>query len=467
VYQGRLYLGYGSIEENLGPTEVGYYDPVLHEFVSEFLLGTELIERFKVIGNEFYVPASDPAHFFNQADYAVRTRDGLWKRNDRQGTLHNHDLIAFNGRIVSAGSGGIVVDGGRQGTILTMSSADQGVSWQPLHISPDFDPSAGRFRAIIPFQGKAFTPGTVHDPNGCNFDCPVAVTGLDVRVGAYTTFANMLCYIELGRSGGEPTLRTFDGSSASFVRNAIDFIADRDHVRILTSDGRLERSRDLNTWNEFPFENLPASACSLVSLDNRLYVGTTDGELWVGGMPISIEAPRTRRTHNAAYGQALAVGTSVIASGVPAAGEAPWNHGEVRLNDGQVLTAPEPSSLGYFGAYLAMEERWMAVAESKRDQEWVHLFYQESPENDWEWMQSLSGAPITSIALKDDMLAVGRLAESRNPAADLFNLYQLQDGVWVTLLTVDIRDIRGEIDDIPDAIIKFYLARLEGSGTAM
>jgi hypothetical protein len=97
----------------------------------------------------------------------------------------------------------------------------------------------------------------------------------------------------------------------------------------------------------------------------------------------------------------------------------------------------------------------------------VHLFYQESPENDWEWMQSLSGAPITSIALKDDMLAVGRLAESRNPAADLFNLYQLQDGVWVTLLTVDIRDIRGEIDDIPDAIIKFYLARLEGSGTAM
>ena len=123
VHRGRVYFGYGDTNLNVGPFEVGYYDPSRHEFVTEFLLGSEIIGRFKVFDGNLYALSNNPAHFFNQADYAVCGEDGIWRRNDRIGMLHTTDMAWFNGRLIVSGSAGLALDT-KQRLILSQSSSD-------------------------------------------------------------------------------------------------------------------------------------------------------------------------------------------------------------------------------------------------------------------------------------------------------------------------------------------------------
>jgi hypothetical protein len=59
-WNGRLYFGYGDLNWDTGPIMISSYDPEAKTWKDHLSFETERIERFRVIGDHLWAPASDP-----------------------------------------------------------------------------------------------------------------------------------------------------------------------------------------------------------------------------------------------------------------------------------------------------------------------------------------------------------------------------------------------------------------------
>lgn len=467
VYQGRLYLSYGNAGTNDGPVEIGCYDPASHTFITESLLGSEAIGRIKVIGDELYVPSVDPAHFYNQSDFAVRSRERNWKHHRQIGMLHAYDISVLSDTLILSGSSRDIRSGTGANT-LSWLSMDEGLTWQPL-LRTTLDPRAhGRSRYAIPFQDRIHFSGKIYNGEACE---PFDGDALAIAIDAYTDFRNAILYTHgtPGEFGSSSTsmLELFDGNVSMPVNEVIDFTVHQDEVWILKPGPLLESSKNLSewrAWNPSTTSTLPGDAHRLAFVEDNLYVGTRAGTLWRGIQASTAEnlpAPdlTIKRDDGSGTGLAVLPGTTVI--GVPASGTSPWNEGHVRLEDhatgaNRILKAPDPSALAYFGAHVAGTGDWIAVSEPKRREAKVHFYQYDDIEQSWQWRQTLSFEqkrsgqsqlrPLHSLAMTEGLLVIGWEGEVSHAGDPAFSLYQHEGDQWQVLLEVPLDSFVQDLD---------------------
>lgn len=162
VYNGLVYTSGGEWNANLGPCPIWAVDPVSGAFVDEYDAASDRLDWFvEDSAGRLYTPYTDihegcPEH----AGFARRGLDGKWQpmpvwpditgqfvneeANDRiEGyAVHTFDLVAWKGRIFTAGTG---IAWGWEGSDAVMSNASLCVS------NCNY-----RFKSFIPFEDDLF-----------------------------------------------------------------------------------------------------------------------------------------------------------------------------------------------------------------------------------------------------------------------------------------------------------------------
>lgn len=477
LFQHRVYFSYGNAGTNDGPVEIGCYDPATHAFVSETLLGSEAIGRMKDIGGQLYVPSVDPAHFYNQTDFAVRSSAGVWKHHRQIGMLHAYDISALSDtdKLILTGSSRDIRDGSGANT-LVWTSADSGVTWQPLLRNPG-DPSAsGRSRYAIPYGGRVHFSGKFYD----GVDCHPFPGALAIAIDAYMTFQDDVLYTPgtPGESGTSSSIMLilFDGEESRPLTEVLDFFVVGDRVWTLEPGPALRVTENLTDWQPVETQGLPANAVRLAVEEDRIYVTTGEGRLWMGMTTIPDEdlpEPAIHRTGGDA-GTSLAMLADFTVMGVPASGAEPWNHGHVEIADADmkatfILQAPDPSSLAYFGAQVAGADDWIAVSEAKRRDAKVHLYQQDEADSSWHWRQTLEHhqdrqasterRPVHSLAMAGTFLVIGWEGAIEHTEDPAFSVYERQGDAWQAIMEEPLALFNEDLDS--EAYVRCSVALTE------
>ncbi len=110
VYDGRLYVGYGDADKNLGDV----FDVAMRAFTSpkatttqdEFTSTEEQIERYRRLGDELWVAGVDAMQDGWLGNvFQLKPKASWVKRRTVQGGVHVHDVTRYDGALWAVGSG--------------------------------------------------------------------------------------------------------------------------------------------------------------------------------------------------------------------------------------------------------------------------------------------------------------------------------------------------------------------------
>jgi hypothetical protein len=293
-WKGRLYVGYGDYDANTGPIVISSIDPatcaapagaggpaICAPAVEELTFATEAVALYRPINDALYAPAIDP----RGADLVAYARGAPWAPGGAFLATHAFDMASRDGQdLWVVGSAGM--------DAVAWRSGDGGATWQEggressgrglfsryyfaaslndklyLQISPA---EIGQSRV---FDGATWAPG----PNLL----PLGGQGWNPR-----RFGQQLIYATwqpIGALGS--ALMSFDGTTprSALPGEVLDFAVTGDAVYVLGSDRRIQRSRDLRHW--WVLALAPAGARSLAVAGGQLFVGGTEGRIFVLQIP--------------------------------------------------------------------------------------------------------------------------------------------------------------------------------------
>ncbi len=176
VFDGRLYLGGGNSDNdtvggNAGPVEAYYYDPVGDQFVQDYVIDEEQLDRFVVAGERMLVPGHDPHNNFAPSGRIyVRELGGEWHVWDTLPPVpHVYDVHYFDGAYYAAlgldstGTGGLIA-----------RSTDDGATWQihylPAALIGDRTAYVSRAWSLFDFNGTLYVSTTSIPQPSTSFD---------------------------------------------------------------------------------------------------------------------------------------------------------------------------------------------------------------------------------------------------------------------------------------------------------
>ncbi|MES2631044.1 MAG: Ig-like domain-containing protein [Patescibacteria group bacterium] len=297
-WNGKIYSGYGDWERNTGPMAVSPFDPATGKIAAtpEFTAETEAVEIFKVINNKLYALHVDPRGGWG-ATYSVAdasTGTTVWK-NVTGKIPYTHTFGITQGLTANE----IFISGqsdegsGSNEVAKVYRSTDNGETWsQSLSI-----PSRGGFNRMM-FIGKV--NGKIYAQNMSMAD----FNGADPQSKAWvfngsswssTTPIQALMAYDGNEFGGKLVLRSnpsggsllsFDGRNTTTIRSSIiDYTIGADgYIYSLSWEGfnsskkLVVRSKDMTTWENVTYA--PQDASTITYLNNSLYVGTFESELY-------------------------------------------------------------------------------------------------------------------------------------------------------------------------------------------
>ena len=103
VYNGRIYLGHGDLNRNAGPIPVIYFDPIANEFITQFTVDEEQIEKYKVINGKLYIPGTDATESWTFGNFYAMDDDDLWtKLRTIPKANHVFDMAYYNGNLYAS-----------------------------------------------------------------------------------------------------------------------------------------------------------------------------------------------------------------------------------------------------------------------------------------------------------------------------------------------------------------------------
>lgn len=107
LYQGRIYLGSGNMDNsppapNTGATDIWAYDPSIKNFVKEGQVDEESIERFRVIDGELFIPGSDAMESWDFGNLYRKTPTHWKKYRNISNAIHVNDIINYQGQWFSS-----------------------------------------------------------------------------------------------------------------------------------------------------------------------------------------------------------------------------------------------------------------------------------------------------------------------------------------------------------------------------
>lgn len=297
AWNDKIYSGYGDYDRNTGPVSITPFDPITNSFAStpEHVADTESIEVWQTIGDKLHALHVDPKSHYGAA-YSVADKSSgsvVWKNMAKPVLTHVYAITtgANDSEIFVSGS----LDGGSASIELgkIYRSTDGGATWtESLNI-----PSRGGFNRVTllakigdkvyaqnssstDFAGSnTETKGWVLGNNGWKSAKPIAQsfypykgTEFNGRIIAQSTLY-----------GG--SLVAYDGRNTTLARASIrDFKVHSDgYVYALSTSNQnndlsVMRSNDLTNWELIT--PTPNNATSLAVLNNTIYIGTSDSELY-------------------------------------------------------------------------------------------------------------------------------------------------------------------------------------------
>lgn len=296
-WHGRLYFGYGDLENNTGPIVVSSYDPVSRTWIDHFTFQTERIERFRPIGDRLFAPAADPKCLdlpdcvAPQPDYAVGTASHAWGAGgiDLGTSLHLMDATErVPGDVYLTGSDFVDVP-----RFLTSAAVWRSVDGGPFtKIFPKIDPVPSNpqdQQLDSGFLNTASLGGKVYVGLGWEFDGQTWLHSA-VELGEFmhpTTFANRIVSSTLGE------LWAFDGKrmtnlgvrlwdtpalyQVTLTPLAI-FQETEGHLVAVNAEGSVITTTDLVTWS--CIGKAPPDVRSIGSLGGTMYFGGPAGRVY-------------------------------------------------------------------------------------------------------------------------------------------------------------------------------------------
>jgi hypothetical protein len=328
VWRGRVYLGYGDWDNNLGPVVIWYYTPTARVFISETVyvsetrpaapVDEEAIDRYVVMDGDLYIPGTDPIST-NSWDW------GNFYRNDGMGWvkyrkipygIHTFDMASYGGKLFAA-IGPDTAPG-------LLRSSNGGLVWTSAISEVDPDDYFNRFYELYELDGSLFAvkspTATYTRPSVYHYQPPRFVTttidlvpdqsgGLTfVRDGVFV-FSGTLLYVPWSRdtitSPVGPISALYqarpwqDGQRVAFFDGKYprDVVITEERVYVLDAGGprcivgegpadpagytaTIYASSDLQEWQPMASAHFTDTPNALEVLDGMAYVGTYNGDVY-------------------------------------------------------------------------------------------------------------------------------------------------------------------------------------------
>jgi hypothetical protein len=170
VFDGRLYLGYGDANLNLGrttPIELRHWlvpDP--DAVLSEFTVDEEQVSRFRVDGDLLVVPGIDATEDDFMGNAYTLEAGGSWvKSRTLEFGWHVHDAVRLGGTIWACGSGGTADDYTNSTVNAFLWRSDDGGETFAIHIQrPHPDPPGDqRLVHLVSVEDQLYACGYYSD----------------------------------------------------------------------------------------------------------------------------------------------------------------------------------------------------------------------------------------------------------------------------------------------------------------
>lgn len=304
--EGQLYMGYGDYSLNTGPIAIRSYDIATGTFSpSRWLARTEAISQWRSINGQVFGVMTDANFEPSQGGYFSGTAQGEWSETLVGPSIHSYDIASYNDSLYLAGAG----SENASGYAAIHRSDDDGASWNiDLEVFPVG--GYGRFYGIYPLRNRLYAFATEIVGTTLTFAVYVSDGGAWSKVSSpgndTTPDAPMLDLVSLegaiiGRSNHAGMslgkMHQFDGNtwvSLTIPDRKTDkpTVLTYDHAVAdgslygLTSDFRIVKTRDLETWREVVAE-VTSNARSLAVVDDcEIYVGGMDGGLYRYGKSV-------------------------------------------------------------------------------------------------------------------------------------------------------------------------------------
>ncbi len=103
LYEGEIYIGFGSTIQNTGPTPLWVFNPIINKFDSLGIISTEAIERLSIWNDTLFIPNSDP----NSGDllkFSYVTPNGFQHISLNHPMAHVRAIYFYQGRYYLVGN---------------------------------------------------------------------------------------------------------------------------------------------------------------------------------------------------------------------------------------------------------------------------------------------------------------------------------------------------------------------------
>ena len=295
-YNGRIYFGYGDIDANTGPIVISSYDPTAKEWRDHLTFDTERIERFRVIGDELWAPATDP-HGAEDPEYAKGSARHEWSQVDAGRSIKVLDAVErVPGDVFLVGSDLYLSDAGTFDNTFGAAAwrAQNGAPFErafPI-INPDpfqdyqyVDMNELPFLNAAALDGKLYTASValVRVFDGATWSKGPQLGGFIHPI----TFAGRIVFGALGE------LWAFDGThrtrlgiqllettlSYTFITEPIAVLNDSEgHLLVVNANGETLVTADLTEWH--CIGRAPEDVRSIGSLNGTVYFGGPEGRVY-------------------------------------------------------------------------------------------------------------------------------------------------------------------------------------------
>ncbi len=328
TWRGRVYLGYGDWDRNLGPVTIWYYTPAASAFVSETVyvsetrpaapVDEEAIDRYVVIDDDLYIPGTDPIST-NSWDW------GNFYRNDGAGWVKYRTIPYGIHAFDMAGYGGeLFVAIGPNGGAALLRSVDGGLNWTSAISEVQPDDYYNRFYELYELGGSLFAvkspTATFTRPSVYHYQYPGFVTttidlvpdqsgGLIFVRDEVFVFGDDLLYVPWFRDTITSSMRPIsalyqarpwqDGQRVAFfdgkyprdvvVAESWVYVLDAGRSRCVVGEqlpdpagytATIYASSDLQAWLPVASAHFTDTPSALEVLDGIAYVGTYNGDIY-------------------------------------------------------------------------------------------------------------------------------------------------------------------------------------------
>jgi hypothetical protein len=125
LFNGRIYMGHGDTNSNVGPVPIWSYSPSSQSFTNEYTAPEEQVGPFRIMNGQLYTPGNDAREGWELGSFYRLDSNGWVQKRTIPNALHIYDVALHNGIMFAA----IGTDSTAGAVPKVMMSRDMGQTW--------------------------------------------------------------------------------------------------------------------------------------------------------------------------------------------------------------------------------------------------------------------------------------------------------------------------------------------------